>query len=380
MSRARQHPLDRLRSLTHLNILGLNTGTSLDGLDLCLVRFSEAGGRMAGVEVLQVRSVPFSKRLRESLWNLANASQVDKHDLLRTEMAYTEWIARCLHPLKTHRTKGKTIHALACHGQTIAHFPKQRSRRGNHWRGDTTWQLGSGPLLAQSTGIITVDDFRSSDIAAGGMGAPLSAYYHYLLFGDEHAVLNLGGIANISVVRRRRRRLDILAFDIGPGNMLIDSVAQRALGRPYDRDGQTARRGKPIDAILKRATAHPYFRKRPPKTCGREEFGEAAMTRWFARRTPSTHTAPDWLATAVEITASQIGRAITRWVEPFSPVRSLLLSGGGVKNTALVDAIRSHLPHWTITATATAGIDPQYVEPAGFAALAHETLRGRPGN
>ncbi len=380
MSRTCHHPFDRLRSLTHLNILGLNTGTSLDGLDLCLVRFTEAQGRMAGADVLQVTSVPFPKRLREELWDLVSAVDTDKQIVLRTEMKYTQWVARCVSDFRTRQPNGRAIHALAFHGQTVAHYPRMTSRRGDCWRGDTTWQLGSGPLLAQETKITTVSGFRSSDIAAGGMGAPLSGYYHYLLFGEEHAVLNLGGIANISAVRRRRRRLNILAFDVGPGNMLIDSVARKTLNRRYDTGGKAARRGTLIDAILKRAMAHPYFRQSPPKTCGREEFGDAVMSTWFGRRKPSAQIAPDWLATAVEITASQVARALTRWVEPFSPARSLLLSGGGVKNTTLVEAITTHLPGWKITDTSTAGIDPQFVEPAGFAALAHETLRGRPGN
>jgi anhydro-N-acetylmuramic acid kinase len=382
MTRHRRPSLERVLRMPRRSILGLNSGTSLDGLDLCLLQVSGTSKSAGEYTVLATDSVRFPKRVRESLWDLANAQKVDKHQLLHTQMEYTVWVARCVDRFRESAATGHQIDALAFHGQTIAHYPEPRKSRTNtsstRWRGDTTWQLGSGPALSYETGLVTVSDFRTIDIAAGGMGAPLSGYYHYLLFGDRCAVLNLGGIANISVTQSGTRTTKVLAFDIGPGNMIVDLVAQDSLGRPYDRNGRVAMTGQPIETVVKRASAHPYFRRKPPKTCGREQFGSATVLDWFG---PSTHSsAADRLATAVQITARQIARAVTLWVQPFSPVRRLLLAGGGVRNRALVAAIRLHLPDWEIDDSSAAGIPPQYVEPAGFAALASETLSGREGN
>ncbi|GAB4325626.1 MAG: anhydro-N-acetylmuramic acid kinase [Candidatus Zixiibacteriota bacterium] len=380
MSRSREHPLQRIARASNLWILGINSGTSLDGVDLCLLRVSESRGRLARYDVRTTESVRFPKHLRQRLWTAATEDTVKKQSLLQLQMDYTRWVAKSVLRIQQRMGNSGSIHALAFHGQTIAHYPVLKRRRRAGWNGDTTWQIGSGPLLAQETGLITVDDFRSSDIAAGGMGAPLSGYYHYLLFGDSHAILNLGGIANVSIARRRGQRLEVLAFDIGPGNMMIDLVAHRVLGRAFDPGGRTAQRGNPVETILARWRTHAYFRRTPPKTCGREEFGATAMRQWFGRLPNRRNSAADALATAVQGTAEQIGRAFTRWVEPFSPVRSLLLTGGGVRNAALVNALKGQLINWDVSDTSLAGVDPRFVEPAGFAVLAHETLRGRPGN
>ena len=381
MTTLSQHPVARLAGKSSLRILGINSGTSLDALDLCCVRISERTNTPLRVRPLDAMTIRFPARLRQRLWHLAGKDSVSKAEVSRAHMEFGSWAGHCVRRFRDRSEFSLRPDAIAFHGQTIGHFPRStRPQSAGVWRGDATWQIGAAAAVAQQTGVITISDFRTADVAAGGMGAPLSGYYHTLLFGEEHAVLNLGGIANISVAHRRRGRLEVLAFDIGPGNMILDALAQRLAGRAYDRNGALAAKGRPIDHVLRRAKRHPYFKKRPPKTCGREEFGEAVLRIWLGNKSITGETVPDLMATAVRITSDQIAHAIPRWVEPFSTVRSMLWCGGGVYNKTLVNTIRSQLASWHIADTSTVGFDPQYVEPAGFALLANETIRGRAGN
>lgn len=272
--------------------------------------------------------------------------------------------------------RGAPIDLIGSHGQTIGHFPARR--RGAP--GSATWQIAALNVIAQRTGIVTIGDFRAGDVAAGGMGAPLSGYYHHILFGPSLPVLNLGGIANISVSRRRRGRLEILAFDVGPGNMMIDTLARTLLDRPYDADGRVARSGRPNADIVVRALQEPYYRLRPSKTCGREEFGEATAARLFFRAGRPIAPAADLLASAVEITARAVVHAITRWVAPFTESRTLVVTGGGTRNLTLMTCLELILPQWQLRRAEDWSIPSRFVEPVGFAVLAHEALRARPGN
>lgn len=388
-----RHPLIRLLGKRRLRVLGINSGTSIDGLDLALVEIADAP-RSVGIRPLAMRSFRFGRsrgvrssadRLRESLRNLAARDTIDKCTAARTHAALGSFIADCVIDFQTSelpktgsRGHTKPVDLIASHGQTIGHFPVRGRAGVEAFR--ATWQIGALNTIAQRTGIVTIGDFRAADVAAGGMGAPLSGYYHHLLFGSDAVVLNIGGIANLSASRLRRGRLEIRAFDVGPGNMLSDALARRLLDRPYDRNGTAARRGRPDTRIIGRALAASYFRRRPPKTCGREEFGDQTATRLFFRRGYPRGAASDLLASAVEITVQAIAFALARWIAPYVPSRTLIVTGGGARNRAMMARLRACLPHWQLSDPDDWGIPAQFVEPVGFALLAHETIHARAGN
>ncbi len=370
-----RHPLIRLLEKPRLRVLGINSGTSIDGLDLALVEIDglPAPGR---VHLLDTCSFRYPRGLHHVLKEIAGARTVDKEHVASTHFSFSEWTAQRVLEFAEGRARSSPIDLVGFHGQTIGHYPGVGSAAKGLTR--ATWQLGSGSVVAQRTGILTVSDFRTADIAAGGQGAPLSGYYHYLLFGARYVLLNLGGIANISVARRKRSRLEILAFDVGPGNMMSDLLTQTLLGRAFDPGGRIASSGAVDLRLSRRVLSDPYFRRRPPKTCGREEFGRASVERWFLHNRSARPA--DLLATSLYITVNAIRRAVQRWVEPFTRSRLLIITGGGVGNLTLVRFLAELLPGWSISVSDTLGFPAQYVEPSGFAVLAHETLHGRDGN
>lgn len=378
-----KNSLQSLLQRSSLRVCGINSGTSMDGVDLALldIRDGPAGPRIRMIDTEQ-RSYPAS--LRRALLKTASDQVIDKAFVARLDQSLGTFLARAVHSFirpsgygrRSTSSGARRIDLIASHGQTIGHFPDVGRRPRRH----ATWQIGSPHVIAQKTGITTIGDFRSADIAAGGMGAPLSGYYHHLIFGAEMPVLNIGGIANISVSQIVRKRLKISAFDIGPGNMVSDQLSQQLTGRPFDRDGRLAGSGQVIEEIVTAALAHPYFRKRPPKTCGREEFGASTVAQWFYRRGRPLASTCDLLATALDITIRSIARIIERFGIAGAQSRTLIVTGGGTANSVLMDQLQSRLPGWSCDLPHAWGFSPQFVEPVGFAVLAYETLRGRPGN
>ncbi len=365
MSRLPRHPFVELLRRNPICALGINSGTSIDGLDGALVEMAEKRGQRS-YRVLRTFTRAFPARMRESLMAISSDEMIVKPALVSTNYELGRFIGQTA--TRWMRSCGR-VDLVASHGQTIAHYPFGARK--------ATWQIGVLNEIAQTTRRVTIGDFRPADIAAGGMGAPLSGYYHHLLFGPGVPLLNIGGLSNISVSRHVRGRLAVTAFDSGPGNLLIDALAERVLDRPFDREGSVASQGRPdaraVNAVLK----HPYFQLRPPKTCGREEFGWSQVRRIFAERSLGPE---DALATAVEITAWSIADATRRWIAPKTTERALVVSGGGARNHYLMTRLQEYLGDWQLTVPDGWGIPTRYLEPTGFAALGIETLHGRPGN
>lgn len=237
-------------------------------------------------------------------------------------------------------------------------------------------QLGDPNRVAERTGIATVADFRRRDLAAGGQGAPLMPAFHEAVFrhpGCDTAVLNLGGIANLTLLPGEADRA-VSGFDTGPANCLLDRWARRCLGRERDEDGALARRGSPDADLLEAMHSDPYFRQEPPKSTGTQHFGGA----WLDRMLGSRERAPeDVAATLTDLTAVTVRDALA--LADFHASR-VLCCGGGAHNRFLVERLAAHLPEATVTTTDSAGVPPDWVEAMGFAWLARETLAGRPGN
>lgn len=348
--------------------IGLMSGTSIDGVDAVLADLDAATQRPVGVRAHAYEAMP--PTLAESLLAL-NASGDDEvhrcaqatHGLMRLYAQATASV------LRDSSTPLEAVVAIGAHGQTIRHRP-----RAFH-DGGYTLQLADGALLAELTGLTTVCDFRSADVAAGGQGAPLVPAFHAGCFaepGHDLAVLNVGGIANLTLLHADGR---VGGFDTGPGNLLMDAWYRRHAGLAYDDGGQSAARGT-IDAPLLRALlSDPYFAAMPPKSTGRDEF----HLRWIDQHLAqgSVPCVEDMLATLCELTARSAADALGRFMPR---ARKLWVCGGGAFNLHLLRRLGAALPGVRVDSTRVAGVPPDQVEGLAFAWLAACRLAHRPAN
>jgi len=340
-------------------LIGLMSGTSLDGVDAVLVDFGATKP-----QALAHAALTFDGALRERLLALHTRGHDELHRAatLGAELAET-YADATANLLRTAAVQAHDITAIGCHGQTVRHDPAS----------GYTLQLNQPARLAELTGITVVADFRSRDIAAGGQGAPLVPAFHDALFRRDDArrvVLNLGGIANITDLPAEG---PVRGFDTGPGNMLLDAWVQRHWGEPFDREGARAATGKLVPALLEAMLAEPYFALPPPKSTGRDLFN----AEWLATHIPDAAKPEDVLATLAELTATSVAQAIERHC---AGAREILVCGGGAYNAHLLRRLAHHLPACLIRSTEEAGVAPLWVEAMAFAWLARQTLRGLPGN
>lgn len=343
--------------------LGLMSGTSADAIDAALVSFDDGRPRL-----LAARAQPWSAPLRAEILAVAQgeaALDLDAFGRLDTRLgeAFADAALALLHDSHTPAT---AVRAIGSHGQTLRHRPT-----GPH---PFTLQLGNPAVIAERCGIDVVADFRRADVAAGGQGAPLLPTVHAMLLaypGHARVVLNLGGIANITVLGADGC---VTGFDTGPANGLLDAWCLRHRGEACDRDGAFAASGRRDDALLDALLADPYFALPPPKSTGREHFHLA----WLATQPRVQALAPaDVQATLLELTVRSVAEAI----ELHAPeAAEVLACGGGVHNGALMRRLRERLAPRTLASTASGGVDPDYLEAIAFAWLARQRLQGLPGN
>ena len=342
--------------------LGLISGTSADGIDAALVRFEPR------LESVHARTFAWEPTLRARLVALGQAQgEVSLDELGRLDVEVANAFAdAALRLIEEAGLRRADVAAIGSHGQTVRHRPG----------GDLpfTWQLGDGSVIAERCGIATVADFRRRDVAAGGQGAPLMPAFHAAALrslDEDRAVLNLGGIANLTLLPREG---EVRGFDTGPANALLDAWYQRQTGGACDAGGAYAASGKVDQGLLDRLLGDPWFALPPPKSTGREQFHLA----WVQSRLEGAGCRPqDLQATLLELSAATIANAL-RATQPAT--RRLLACGGGVHNPLLLERIRARLPGTQVESTADHGLDPDFVEAIGFAWLARETLAGRPGN
>jgi anhydro-N-acetylmuramic acid kinase len=343
----------------HNQIIGLMSGTSLDGVDAVLVDFSKAHPA-----ALSAAHRPYPQKLRDRLLQLHQPGLDDLHVAATLSQELVGIYADAAHAVLQHAGIERTqVAAIGCHGQTIRHQPDL----------GYTLQLNNPALLAEMTGLSVVADFRSRDIAAGGQGAPLVPAFHSALFRDAHktrAILNIGGIANLTLLKPDT---PTLGFDCGPGNMLLDAWIQRHQRQSFDDQGQWAAAGTVLPELLEHLLRHHYLAATPPKSCGREQFN---LT-WLDPVIPSAARPIDIQATLLSLTAISIQQAMKRWC---GPVDELYVCGGGARNTALINQLSQLLPATTIQTTDSLGLPAEHVEATAFAWLAWRTLHGLPGN
>lgn len=346
--------------------IGLMSGTSMDAIDAALVDF---GGQTP--TLMATHSEPLVPETKQLLLRLCQNGDDELERMARLDVSMGRlFAAAALAVLRKSGVEPGQISAIGSHGQTIRHEPNGGE--------PFSIQIGNPSVIAEATGITTVADFRARDIAAGGQGAPLAPAFHNAVFrctDHDRAIINIGGIANITSLPAVAAK-DVTGFDIGPGNVLLDTWALLHLNAPMDRDGQWAAGGTVNDALLAILLSDPYFKSSPPKSTGREYFNLP----WLTRALEQLPTAPaprDVQATLVELTAITIREAITHHC---ANAQQILLCGGGVHNVALAGRIASLLPGAKVASTATLGIDPDWLEAIAFAWLARQTLSAQPGN
>lgn len=359
-----------------LNALGLMSGTSLDGLDLCLARFESRP--CMRIQLKAFASVPMPAELQAKIRrNLEpETSRVDEICLLDAEIA--EWSAQAaLAFLEQIGFDRDELDVIGSHGQTLYHLPPGQASL------PASLQLGNGSWLAQRTGVTTVADFRPGDMAMGGQGAPLVPFLdqmlHSALKGDHPdtplSLLNIGGMANLTWLGAEG---EVLAFDTGPGNALIDGLALILTGQPCDLDGALAAAGKADESLLAKWLSHPYFLLPPPRSTGRETFGQAFLDQALAEIRAAQLSPQDALATLTQLTVKSIAQAYRAWL-PAMPGK-IYVSGGGVHNAALMRGLARALQPAEVLSLAEAGWNPDAKEALAFACLACTSLMGACNN
>ena len=363
-------------------VAGVMSGTSADGINVALTRIQGRGFR-SRLELLAHYQFPYPPEVRRAVLATMNASSASVADLSRLNFLLGELYADAVRAAQ--RRSRLECQLVGCHGQTIYHQGTAKPFLGR--RIACTWQTGEGAIIAAKLGVPVVSDFRPADMAAGGKGAPLVPFLDYALYRHRRygrIVQNLGGIGNLTAIPPRAEPGDLVAFDTGPGNMVIDAITEHLFDKPYDRNGRMAARGEPIERVLRDCLGNPYFRQKPPKTAGREQFGREFVREFLrlCRRADEN----DIVATATALTARSIGVAVRKFVLPMveapARFREFVASGGGTKNAALMAMIREELAPLKIRVRTTddLGMPSEAKEAAAFALLAYQTWRRLPSN
>jgi anhydro-N-acetylmuramic acid kinase len=371
-------------------VAGVMSGTSADGIDVALIDILDRS--RLKLKLLGHSAVRYSAAVRKAVLGAMNAKHASVADLARLNFLLGELYADAvLGAQKKLRVKAELA---GCHGQTIYHQGAAANFLGKKLA--VTWQTGEASRIAARLGVPVVSDFRPSDMAVGGLGAPLVPFLDYLLYRDRRIgriALNFGGIANVTAIPAAAALDDVLAFDTGPGNMVIDALAGEFFGQPFDREGKIAASGRVLPGVVEQFLRRSFFRLKPPKTAGREEFGREFVDEFGRelRRSPhplknakggaSSHKA-DLIATATALTACSISDAIRRYVLPRGKFAEVVASGGGTRNPVLMAMLANELCALGLQLRTSDefGMPSEAKEAVAFAVLAFETWHRRPSN
>jgi anhydro-N-acetylmuramic acid kinase len=366
-----------------LLVLGLMSGTSADAIDVALAKISGAPPRL-NAKLLNHTSISFPPSLRKEILRVAEQQTVNAGQLSQLNFRLGEAFAEAvLTACKRFRIATKKISLIGSHGQTIFHQGKPVQYLGRPTA--STLQIGEPSIIAARAGITTIADFRPADIALGGQGAPLVPYADYLLYRHPklgRVSLNLGGIANITVLPAAAKPSQIFAFDTGPANMLIDAlVSHYTDGRQrYDKDAAIAQTGRAIPALLDELMKDPYLRIAPPKSTGREYYGREYLKTLLSLARRHKAKPADTIRAATIFTALSVVDALHRFVLPTYKIQQVIVSGGGARNPLMLAQIAAALPQIDIVPTAELGVSTDAKEAFAFALMAYQTFHQRPAN
>jgi anhydro-N-acetylmuramic acid kinase len=355
-------------------VAGVMSGTSADGINVAV---AELAGERPQLKLLGHLEFPFPPPVRRAILAAMNAERARVADLARLNSLLGHLYAGAV--LAAARKFKAKVELIGCHGQTLYHQGEPQAFLGRSLA--VTWQMGEAAVIAARVGAPVVSDFRPADMAAGGKGAPLVPFLDYLLYRDERAgriVQNIGGIANLTAIPAGAQPEQVVAFDTGPGNMVMDAVTERLFRQPYDRGGRIAARGHAIAEVVSEILSQPFFRRRPPKTAGREEFGREFVSAFLSRCGRARKQ--DVVATATALTARSIADAIRRFAR--GSFSELIVSGGGAKNPTLMRLLAEAVAPLGLKLRRSDefGLPSEAKEAVAFAVLAYQTWRRRPGN
>ena len=341
-----------------MRVAGIMSGTSLDGIDVAIIDIEHRG-----IEVVSYCTTPYPDKVRDQILAVSNANThtatISRLNFTLADL-YAKAVKKCGTPLSS-------IELVGCHGQTVFHELR------------STLQLGDGSVLAEKLGVPVVSDFRTRDMAAGGKGAPLAPFVDVILYADQklgRVALNIGGIANITAIPPGGKPEDVIAFDTGPGNMVVDQLVaiHTRNRRKYDNGGQLAAKGKVNQELLNSLLRRAYYRQSPPKTAGREQYGQEFVRDLIRTELPML----DLIATATALTPATIATGVRRFVK--HRVDEVIVSGGGVHNRTMMKYLQAFLPDARLRWSNEFGIDSDAKEAIAFAILAYETWHRRPSN
>lgn len=354
-------------------VIGLNSGTSFDGIDVALVKFQEGSLKPKFVDGFVYE---YPRSVKEKIRRLT-AGEVPGPRVLVVQPRLREisqlnfllgdlFADAAIKIIKKNKLKYENILLIASHGQTIFHDP-----------GKSTLQIGEPSIIAQRTGIKTISNFREADIAAGGQGAPLMPFLDWVVFGcrrgpgtpPTRALLNIGGISNVTIIGNN---IQPIAFDIGPGNALIDLISQKYFKKDFDKDGKLAAKGKINFKLVEKALKDPYFKKKPPKSTGKEYFNEGFIKKYFS---VGAYRGTPLIATVTYLTAKTIVESLKKY-----NVNEIVISGGGIKNKILMKHLKNFLPDIKITISDKYGLPWKYKEAMLFALLGYTCYKNIPNN
>jgi anhydro-N-acetylmuramic acid kinase len=369
-----------------MNVAGVMSGTSADGIDVAMVRIAPARRNPVSrpsLTLLAHEAFPYPVALRRAVLAAMNASSTSTAELARLNwrlgMAYAEAVRVTV---DKHRIK---LDLVGCHGQTLYHQARASVYAGRKIA--CTWQLGEPAAISAAMGVPVVSNFRPADMFAGGQGAPLVSLLDYVMFADAkrgRVLQNIGGIGNLTAIPAGAGPVDVIAFDTGPGNMVIDALAQELFNQPFDRNGAIAARGAVLQPVLRAALRHPYFRLQPPRSAGREQFGREYVSKFLARCRRASRKPQDAIATATALTAESIAHSYERFV--YSKMKNqtvnYIVSGGGARNRTLMDMLARRLQPLSceVAPSSDLGLPVEAKEATAFALLAWQTWHHLPGN
>ncbi|RKU25198.1 anhydro-N-acetylmuramic acid kinase [Candidatus Poribacteria bacterium] len=366
-------------------VIGLMSGTSVDGIDAAIVEVT-GHGLETEVDLIAFETFRFPTSVPQRILALCQPDTGRVDAICEMNFYIGHLFAEAVkHILQKSGMRANDIDLIGSHGQTIHHLPKDASADCNDSRYPSTLQVGEPAIIAHETGIPTIADFRVADMAAGGQGAPLVSYPDYLLFRDSEktvGLLNIGGIANLTVLPANGTFDSVCAADTGPGNMCIDAVVTEITEgeEHYDKDGRRAAQGTPHQPLIDEWLKHPFFQLSPPKTTGREMFGHTYAIECLAACRKHELLDNDCLGTLTELTVQTIADYIERFITGRNPIDTLYVSGGGVHNQTIMRQLSEVLANTAVESVDSFGISADAKEAIAFAILANETLHGNAGN
>jgi anhydro-N-acetylmuramic acid kinase len=374
--------MKKAASAKAMSVAGVMSGTSADGIDVAVVRIAP-GKAWPKLTLLAHEAFSYPPALRRNVLAAMNASSISTPELARLNwrlgLAYAEAVqtTAAKHELK--------LDLVGCHGQTLYHQPRAERYAGRSFA--CTWQAGEAQAITAALGVPVVSNFRPADILAGGQGAPLVPLLDYVMFADAkygRVLQNIGGIANLTAIPAGVPTHAVIAFDTGPGNMVIDWLAQKLFSKTFDRNGALAADGTILEPVLLDALSHPYFRLKPPRTAGREQFGRAYAAEFLENCLARSRNPKDALATATALTAETIAQSYARFAAPKLRGSGVdfIVSGGGARNQTLIAMLANRLEPLgcKLTTSDAFGMPAAAKEAAAFALLAWQTWHRLPGN